>query len=294
MESLRALIDALPSPVWARDLAGALVFANPAFARAVEAKDPADAIARGVEMLNRTARDEASRSRAAGKAFAARLPAIVAGSRRTFDVLDVPTRKGSAGIGIDATEAEAMRGELKRLLDAHRRTLDQLADRRRHLRRRPEADLLQFGLSLAVGPRRRLPRPDADRFRGARPVARRAQAAGGAGLPAVEGRAARGLSRDRDQGAPLAPAGRPHAARRHHAQSAGRRHLSVRGHHRAARAGAPLRRAQPRAGRDARQSRRGRRGVRQRRPAAAAQFRLRSACGSSSPTRSPSIRTSRP
>ena len=39
MESLRALLDALPSPVWARDLAGALVFANPAFARAVEAKD---------------------------------------------------------------------------------------------------------------------------------------------------------------------------------------------------------------------------------------------------------------
>jgi signal transduction histidine kinase len=126
MESLRALLDALPSPVWARDLAGALVFANPAFARAVEAKDPADAIARGIEMLGRTPRDEASRSRAASHAFAARLPAIVAGNRRTLDVLDVPTRRGSAGIGIDATEAEAMRSEIKRLLDAHRRTLDQL------------------------------------------------------------------------------------------------------------------------------------------------------------------------
>ena len=42
-------------------------------------------------------------------------------------MLDVPTRKGSAGIGIDATEAEAMRSELNRLNDAHRRTLDQLA-----------------------------------------------------------------------------------------------------------------------------------------------------------------------
>ena len=126
MESLRALIDALPAPVWARDLAGTLVFANPAFARAVEAKDPADAVARGVEMLSRTPRDEASRSRADGRAFAARLPAIVAGHRRTLDILDVPTRKGSAGIGIDVTEAETMRGELKRLLDAHRRTLDQL------------------------------------------------------------------------------------------------------------------------------------------------------------------------
>jgi signal transduction histidine kinase len=39
----------------------------------------------------------------------------------------VPTRKGSAGIGIDATEAEAMRAELTRLSEAHRRTLDELA-----------------------------------------------------------------------------------------------------------------------------------------------------------------------
>jgi signal transduction histidine kinase len=127
MESLRTLIDALPSPVWTRDIAGALTFVNPAYARAVEAKDPADVLARSVELLTRIARDEASRARAAGQHYVTRTPAIVAGSRRNFDVLDVPTRKGSAGIGIDATEAEAMRSELNRLNDAHRRTLDQLA-----------------------------------------------------------------------------------------------------------------------------------------------------------------------
>jgi signal transduction histidine kinase len=126
MESLRTLLDALPSPVWARDLAGALVYANPAFARAVEAKDPADAVARGLEWLNRNARDEASRRRANGQIYDERVPAIVAGNRRAFDVLDVPTRKGSAGIGIDATEVEAMRSEIRRLIEAHRRTLDQL------------------------------------------------------------------------------------------------------------------------------------------------------------------------
>ena len=59
--------------------------------------------------------------------MAAGCPAIVAGSRRIFDVLAVPTRRGSAGIGIDATEVEAMRAELARMADAHRRTLDQLA-----------------------------------------------------------------------------------------------------------------------------------------------------------------------
>ncbi|MGZ5826893.1 MAG: ATP-binding protein, partial [Croceibacterium sp.] len=126
-ESLRMLIEALPSPVWTRDLAGALTFVNPAYARAVDAKDAGDALARSVELLTRVTRDEASRARAAGKNYVARTPAIAAGARRNFDVLDVPTRKGSAGIGIDATEAEAMRSELDRLNDAHRRTLDQLA-----------------------------------------------------------------------------------------------------------------------------------------------------------------------
>ena len=127
MESLRTLIDALPSPVWARDIAGALVFANAAYARAVEAKDPNDAVARNAELLDRGAREEASRARAGGKSYTGRVPAIVAGSRRIFDVLDVPTRKGSAGAGIDATEADTLRAELNRLNDAHRRTLDQLA-----------------------------------------------------------------------------------------------------------------------------------------------------------------------
>ena len=127
MDSLRSLIDALPSPVWARDIDGALVFVNAAYARAVEAKDAADAITRGVELMDRPAREEARRARAVNKPYAGRLPAIVAGSRRIFDVLDVPIRKGSAGLGIDATEIDAMRSEIARMGDAHRRTLDQLA-----------------------------------------------------------------------------------------------------------------------------------------------------------------------
>jgi signal transduction histidine kinase len=126
-ESLRTLVDALPTPVWVRDLAGVLVFANPAYARAVEAKDAADAVARGVELLDRAARAEAGQARAQDRVFAGRLPAVVAGSRRCFDIVDVPTRRGSAGLGIDATELEQMRGDLKLLLDAHRRILDQLA-----------------------------------------------------------------------------------------------------------------------------------------------------------------------
>ncbi len=125
--SLRTLIEGLPSPVWTRDAAGALTFVNAAYARAVEAKNAADAVARSLELLDSAARDNIGRTRVADGSYTGRLPAIVAGARRTFDVLDFRTETGSAGIGIDATEAETMRLALARLVDAHRRTLDQLS-----------------------------------------------------------------------------------------------------------------------------------------------------------------------
>jgi len=125
--SLRALIEHLPSPVWTRDAAGQLTFANPAYARAVEAKNADDAVTRRLELLDSSARDNILRALAANGSYAGRLPAVVAGSRRTFDVLDFRTDTGSAGIGLDATEAETMRVALARMVDAHRRTLDQLS-----------------------------------------------------------------------------------------------------------------------------------------------------------------------
>ena len=125
--SLRALIENLPSPVWTRDGLGQLTFANAAYARAVEAKTSADAVTRRLELLDSTARDNILRSLAANGSYAGRLPAVVAGSRRTFDVLDFRTETGSAGLGIDATEAETMRSAVARMVDAHRRTLDQLS-----------------------------------------------------------------------------------------------------------------------------------------------------------------------
>jgi signal transduction histidine kinase len=127
MASLRGLLDSLSSPVWARDADGALRFVNAAYINAVEAKNQADAIDRGLELLDRAERDESTRMRSSGQPFAARIPAVAAGARRIFDVTEVPTRRGSAGVAIDATEVESMRAELARMVDAHRRTLDQLA-----------------------------------------------------------------------------------------------------------------------------------------------------------------------
>ena len=125
-DALRALIEALPSPVWVRDGSGRLAFVNTAYTRAVEAADGASAATRGIELIDRAGRLELDRAGAAGGARL-RLPAIIAGQRRSLDVIEVPTARGPGSIGIDTTEVETLRRELKRLADVHRRTLDQLA-----------------------------------------------------------------------------------------------------------------------------------------------------------------------
>ena len=270
--SLRTLIEKLPSPVWTRDAAGRLTFVNAAYARAVEARERRRR--RRARIWNCSTAPRAKHradARRAGGAYAGRLPAVVAGARRSFDVLDFRTETGSAGLGIDATEAETMRSALARMVDAHRRTLDQLStgvamfDAEHRLTFYNAAYRALWNLDAAF-----LDQGPTD-FGGARRVARRAQAAGGAGLPAMEGAAARppiAPSRRREHTWHL-PDGRT-LARRHHAQSGRRRHLSVQRRDRAARSGAALRGTDPRPGRNARQSRRRRRRVRQRRPAAAA------------------------
>ncbi|MGB6793316.1 MAG: PAS-domain containing protein [Pseudolabrys sp.] len=127
IETMRALLDSLPAPVWARDSAGELVFVNSAYADAVDAGDPAEAVARRLELLDQSARAELGRTRAAGETYTGRLPAIAAGGRRIFEVVDVPSAAGSSGIAIDRTEVETMRAELTRMVEAHRRVLDQFA-----------------------------------------------------------------------------------------------------------------------------------------------------------------------
>jgi len=124
---LRTLVETLPSPAWTRDAVGRLTFVNSAYVRAVEAKDASEALERNLELLDSAARETIAQARKNGGAYSGRLPAIVAGARRSLDVLDVRTETGSAGIGTDATEAETMRSALARMVDAHRRTLDQLS-----------------------------------------------------------------------------------------------------------------------------------------------------------------------
>ncbi|KPH79811.1 histidine kinase [Bosea vaviloviae] len=125
-KALAGLLTGLPQPAWTRNPEGRLTWCNAAYARAVEAADGIEAVRNGLELLDRSEREGASRARREGQPFSARAPAIVAGQRRTLDILELPTPMGFAGIATDMSELEAVRADLQRQMDAHVRTLDRL------------------------------------------------------------------------------------------------------------------------------------------------------------------------
>ncbi|WP_395666360.1 hypothetical protein [Methylocella sp.] len=73
LKSLWTTLEASPNPAWLRDAGGALILVNAAYASAVEAKDPADAVARGLELFDKPAREASLAARAAGEVWRARV-----------------------------------------------------------------------------------------------------------------------------------------------------------------------------------------------------------------------------
>jgi len=126
-ELLRDFAAAAPWPIWAKSAEGNLRYANTAYVRATEATSVADAIHRNLELLETDQRADMSRALNDNASFSARLPIVVGGERRIYDVQTLKLSGGHAGIAIDASEATALRAALERMAEAHRRTLDQLS-----------------------------------------------------------------------------------------------------------------------------------------------------------------------
>jgi signal transduction histidine kinase len=126
-ELLRDFAAAAPWPIWAKSAEGNLRYANTAYVRATEAASVADAIHRNLELLETDQRTDMNRALNDNASFSARLPIVVGGERRIYDIQSLKLGGGSAGIAIDASEATALRAALERMAEAHRRTLDQLS-----------------------------------------------------------------------------------------------------------------------------------------------------------------------
>jgi len=123
----QTLLDAIEQPVWQRDREGNLTWVNYAYGEAVEAGTPEKAIREGREFLSTVAREKIRASVTPESPFHDKISTVVRGNRTFFDVVDVKSPVGSAGMAIDVSATEAVREELKRTLRSHAETLDHLA-----------------------------------------------------------------------------------------------------------------------------------------------------------------------
>ena len=125
--SLKAMLDAIPQPVWLRANDGRLAWVNQAYVQAVEGKSVEDVVERSLNLLERQTLEAIGLCRTRGEAFRATTQVVVAGDRRAMDVVDVTSPAGtSGGVAVDITDLERARRDFEEQSAAHVRTLDRL------------------------------------------------------------------------------------------------------------------------------------------------------------------------
>jgi signal transduction histidine kinase len=123
----RSMLDALPVPVWLRDRALSLVWANRAFVEASGAVSAQAALASQTS-LEKSEHDLAAMARNAGQVQETRRFAVIAGQRRALAFTHQPMGDGTVvGSAVDVTENVQADAKLQQHLDAHSDTLDRLA-----------------------------------------------------------------------------------------------------------------------------------------------------------------------
>jgi PAS domain S-box-containing protein len=135
-DRLRALLDALPTPIWMRDGDLALIYCNQAYARAVGADTPDSAAETGTELVPsgavREARALAARARASGMTRSEPFHLVMEGARRLVEVAETPFPGGNnggvltSGIAIDRTRQEELQAQVDRHVAAQAEVLENL------------------------------------------------------------------------------------------------------------------------------------------------------------------------
>jgi signal transduction histidine kinase len=123
----RAILDALPIPVWLRDKGLALAWANHAFLSHTGAAS-IEAARANQSALDKSERDLAATARSQNSVLEAKRFAVVGGQRRAITFTEIPL--GDAGIigtAVDMTDVAAAEAKLQQHVDAHVDTLDKLA-----------------------------------------------------------------------------------------------------------------------------------------------------------------------
>ncbi|MEM1046909.1 MAG: PAS-domain containing protein [Pseudomonadota bacterium] len=126
LETAQGLLEAAPGPAWIRGQNGKLSWVNAAYADAVGEPERDKILNDGIELLDSAGRAAVRKGHAGEARYQGRLPVTVGGKRRIFDLTDIANGGGSGGFAVDMTELEEAHGKLKRTIDSHERTLNQL------------------------------------------------------------------------------------------------------------------------------------------------------------------------
>ena len=122
----KAILNALPIPVWLRDKGLALSWGNHAFLKGAGATD-LDAARREQLALDKEERQLAQAARAANAMQHSKRFSVVAGQRRAMHFTEIPLGDaGVIGAAVDVTETAAAEARLQQHADAHADTLDRL------------------------------------------------------------------------------------------------------------------------------------------------------------------------
>jgi signal transduction histidine kinase len=127
VRSARALLSALPHPVWLQDASGRLTWVNSAYVKAVDAESETEVIDGQIELLESRQRKAVARVLKTGQTFKERMPLVVGNERKTHEVTVQPLGDATAGAAIDVADIESAKGELDRQVAAYDRTLDRVA-----------------------------------------------------------------------------------------------------------------------------------------------------------------------
>ena len=122
----RAILDALPIPIWLRDKGLALSWGNHAFLKGAGAAD-LESARRDQVALDKGERELAAEARAQNAPAESRRFSVVGGQRRALSFTEIPLGDaGVIGAALDVTEVAAAEAKLQQHADAHADTLDKL------------------------------------------------------------------------------------------------------------------------------------------------------------------------
>lgn len=122
----KAILDALPIPVWLRDKGLALTWGNHAFLKGAGAADLQTA-RRDQAALDKSEHELAQAARAANAPQQTKRFSVVGGQRRAINFTQIPLGDaGVIGAAIDVTDTAAAEARLQQHADAHADTLDKL------------------------------------------------------------------------------------------------------------------------------------------------------------------------